>query len=357
MKALAFATIAITLSYIGVVFAQDPCNIDENDAHNPDTTTWDHLKYHLITKYDPDRKHWHRREAKYRINEDSAPQAAPGAITAAHATWNSATWHNGVASDFGFTCEGDTRRHADKKDGKNVVSFKGYRSSGGHNSVARTYLRQTHWGRPDRLKEVDTILNKRKYWATGAQANHYDIQTVMTHEFGHWLAANDLYPLGHQEDGCDEFTAALMYYSRTSGIVKRDLHWIDKWAKWYLYTSGDVPMAPSVMEFPPAVQHAADNALQTRLLQNYPAPFNPETWIPYELAYDSNVSIDIYDSSGGLVRTLEVGDKPRGRYIERSKAVHWDGKDDNGASVASGVYFYTLRADGISHTQRLVVIK
>lgn len=247
MKALAFAIIAIALSCVGVVFAQDPCNIDENDADNPDTATWDHLKYHLITKYDSHRKHWHKRIAKYRINEDSAPQAALGAITAAHTTWNNATWHNGVASDFGFTCEGDTQRHADKKDGKNVVSFKGYRSSGGHNSVARTYLRQTHWGRPDRLKEVDTILNKRKYWATGAQANHYDIRTVMTHEFGHWLAANDLYPLGHEEDGCDEFTDALMYYSRTSGIVKRDLHWIDKWAKWYLYSSGNVVMAPSGM--------------------------------------------------------------------------------------------------------------
>ena len=114
--------------------------------------------------------------------------------------------------------------------------------------------------------------------------------------------------------------------------------------------------APSALDFSPAEQHPVGE-LQTSLLQNYPDPFNPETWIAFELAHDANVSIDIYDSSGGLVRTLAIGDTPKGSYIDQSQAVHWDGTDNNGAVVASGIYFYTLRADDFSQTKRLVILK
>ena len=145
-----------------------------------------------------------------------------------------------------------------------------------------------------------------------------------------------------------------MYKSLSAGITKRTLHWIDNWGKWYIYSSGEVAMAPSSM--PPPLQNAV-GVPYTRLLHNYPDPFNPETWIPYELADESNVSISIHDTSGRLVRTIVVGSQAPGSYVETSKAAHWDGKDNNGAVVASGVYFYTLQADDFSQTRRLVVIK
>jgi hypothetical protein len=83
---------------------------------------------------------------------------------------------------------------------------------------------------------------------------------------------------------------------------------------------------------------------RTALLQSYPNPFNPEVWIPYELAEESSVSIRIYSVSGQLVRVLDLGVQPRGRYISREKAAHWDGHTQTGERAASGVYFYVLRA-------------
>ena len=93
---------------------------------------------------------------------------------------------------------------------------------------------------------------------------------------------------------------------------------------------------------------------QTRLLANYPNPFNPETWLPYELAVDSTVEIFIYDARGVLVRHLEFGHQPAGYYIAKSRAAYWDGRNrrrtrrtgtrlattQNGHSMAVGIYFY-----------------
>ena len=83
---------------------------------------------------------------------------------------------------------------------------------------------------------------------------------------------------------------------------------------------------------------------KTILLANYPNPFNPETWIPYELAHAANVTLTIYDIKGVVVRQLDLGHQPAGYYAERTKAAYWDGCNASGESVASGVYFYQLRA-------------
>ncbi len=84
---------------------------------------------------------------------------------------------------------------------------------------------------------------------------------------------------------------------------------------------------------------------RTTLLMNYPNPFNPETWIPYQLAEPATVTLRIYGVSGTLVRTLNLGHQPAGRYHQRNRAAYWDGKNDVGESVASGVYFYTLSTE------------
>ena len=96
---------------------------------------------------------------------------------------------------------------------------------------------------------------------------------------------------------------------------------------------------------------------ETELLRNYPNPFNPETWIPYRLAEDAFVTLTIYDGSGRVIRTLDVGHRIAAVYERRSKAVYWDGRNRLGEQVASGVYFYTLRAGDYSNTRKMVILK
>ena len=96
---------------------------------------------------------------------------------------------------------------------------------------------------------------------------------------------------------------------------------------------------------------------RTSLMQNFPNPFNPETWIPYYLAEDASVTVKIYNVTGQLVRSIDVGKQAAGAYTDRQRAAYWDGKDDAGQSVASGIYFYQLLADDFSETRRMVVMK
>ena len=102
---------------------------------------------------------------------------------------------------------------------------------------------------------------------------------------------------------------------------------------------------------------ANQSVQDTKLLPNYPNPFNPETWIPYQLSEESTVTVKIYDVSGSLVRTIEVGHKPVGYYLTRERAVYWDGRNENREPVSSGVYFYTLNTDTYTQTRRMVIVK
>ena len=95
----------------------------------------------------------------------------------------------------------------------------------------------------------------------------------------------------------------------------------------------------------------------TALLPNYPNPFNPETWIPYHLATDAAVVLKIYDVRGSMVRELSLGHQPAGVYESRARAAYWDGKNQLGEKVASGVYFYTLTAGDFTATRKLLIAK
>ena len=96
---------------------------------------------------------------------------------------------------------------------------------------------------------------------------------------------------------------------------------------------------------------------ETALLPNYPNPFNPETWIPYQLAAPAEVTLTIYAVNGQVVRTLALGHQPAGMYHSRSRAAYWDGQNEHGERVASGVYFYTLTAGGFAATRKIVIRK
>ena len=96
---------------------------------------------------------------------------------------------------------------------------------------------------------------------------------------------------------------------------------------------------------------------ETILLPNYPNPFNPETWIPYQLSELANVTVSIYSADGKLIRTLALGDQPVGIYESRNRAAYWDGRNEFGESIASGIYFYTLTAGDFTATRKMLIRK
>ena len=103
--------------------------------------------------------------------------------------------------------------------------------------------------------------------------------------------------------------------------------------------------------------HAYEIPAETALLHNYPNPFNPETWIPYQLADAADVTLTIYDTTGVLVRQLDLGYQQAGYYTARTRAAYWDGRNRLGESVGSGVYFYQLQAGDYSTTRKMVILK
>ena len=112
--------------------------------------------------------------------------------------------------------------------------------------------------------------------------------------------------------------------------------------------------APAAVAAAPAKAGVPD---QTLLFANYPNPFNPETWIPYQLAAPTDVKVTIYDARGILVRHLELGHQLAGTYTRRSRAAYWDGRNAQGEQVASGIYFYQLETDEMSSLRKMVILK
>ena len=96
---------------------------------------------------------------------------------------------------------------------------------------------------------------------------------------------------------------------------------------------------------------------ETSLLPNYPNPFNPETWIPYQLAMPAEVTVAIHAADGKLVHTLSLGHRTAGVYKSKGRAAYWDGRNVQGEPVASGVYFYTLMAGDFTATRKLLIRK
>ena len=96
---------------------------------------------------------------------------------------------------------------------------------------------------------------------------------------------------------------------------------------------------------------------QSVLLQNYPNPFNPETWMPYELLESADVTIKIYDLTGKLIKSLELGYREVGAYLSKNDAAYWNGKNEMGEKVASGIYFYQIKAGNFVSTRKFVMLK
>ena len=117
------------------------------------------------------------------------------------------------------------------------------------------------------------------------------------------------------------------------------------------YGSGSAAPSITLTESPPMVPQI------TTLLPNYPNPFNPETWLPYQLAKPSKVTLTIYAIDGKVVRHLDLGHQLAGFYRSKSRAAYWDGRNNVGERVASGLYFYTLITDDFAATQKMLILK
>jgi len=113
-------------------------------------------------------------------------------------------------------------------------------------------------------------------------------------------------------------------------------------------------ITPSV---PTEIQSAPPLPAQTTLLANFPNPFNPETWIPYQLHVPAPVRLSIYDVRGTLVREIDLGYRVAGQYSTSARAAHWDGRDHRGEHVASGVYLYRLQAGPVAQVRKMVLVK
>jgi len=156
---------------------------------------------------------------------------------------------------------------------------------------------------------------------------------------------------GNTEDG--NYTRIGFVYAAEDAEMGNDYQFTDKEVepgKTYFYYLEDIDLSgeknrPNIIEVAvPTAKYVQPVANRFRLLQNFPNPFNPETWIPYLLAEPAVITIRIYAVNGRLVRTINLGAKNAGVYVDRSKSVHWNGRNNAGERVSSGVYFYTLEA-------------
>jgi hypothetical protein len=120
---------------------------------------------------------------------------------------------------------------------------------------------------------------------------------------------------------------------------------------------GNMRVEIAQLERAVALVHIERQPEKTALLQNYPNPFNPETWIPFHLAHDTPVTIRIYNAKGQIIRILDLENREAGIYVTKDKAAYWDGKDNLGQSVASGVYYYSLQAGEFTVTRKMVMMK
>ena len=118
--------------------------------------------------------------------------------------------------------------------------------------------------------------------------------------------------------------------------------------------NGKISSAPALL----SDEAESDNLPKSfALMQNYPNPFNPETWIPYQLAESADVTITIYNVNGYLIRQLKLGNKATGYYLDKSKAAYWDGKNEYGEEVTSGIYFYSIQAGENLITRKMIIAK
>ena len=152
--------------------------------------------------------------------------------------------------------------------------------------------------------------------------------------------------------------SSISQHARLSGVAYRNVAAAFEAAKHFATDDARLgKWMPLFKELLQLLAEMRDIPETTALLPNYPNPFNPETWIPYHLATDAAVVLTIYDVRGVAVRALTLGHQTAGVYESRVRAAYWDGRNESGEPVASGVYFYTLTAGEFTATRKLLIVK
>ena len=166
-----------------------------------------------------------------------------------------------------------------------------------------------------------------------------------------------------------EFTQIGWVQGHGSTPVAHDYTFIDKSAKvgqTYFYQIEDIDIEGNTQRSeiisitfidPKGFQNPSGLPTHFALYQNFPNPFNPETWLPYDLAQDTPVHITIYNGQGHRIRTLNLGTQPAGTYIMKDRAAYWDGRSRIGELVSSGIYYYHLQAGDYHATKKMIILK
>ncbi|MFQ5604527.1 MAG: FlgD immunoglobulin-like domain containing protein [bacterium] len=158
-----------------------------------------------------------------------------------------------------------------------------------------------------------------------------------------------------------EFLAAIGKYGEQPGEMRApmDLAIDSRGRLWVTAMNNGSIEIYDIGDFTTAVEPPAESLLPSTstLLQNFPNPFNPGTWLPFELKKDSQVIIHIYNQMGQRVRTFDLGKKSRGSYVTEGSAIFWDGANDRGEIVASGVYLYEIRLEELVMVRRMLLLK
>jgi hypothetical protein len=95
----------------------------------------------------------------------------------------------------------------------------------------------------------------------------------------------------------------------------------------------------------------------TALKHVFPNPGNPEIWIPFTLSRTEGVVIKIYNVAGQLVRILNLGQKADGAYVSKEKAAYWNGRNESGEQVSSGIYFYLMETGSFRGAKKMLIIR
>lgn len=211
------------------------------------------------------------------------------------------------------------------------------KSSNSHASgifIVEGHVVEAITGRPldGLLVKVHNLTNQTVLYDTsGSNAESGDFAVTYVNFTNDAVAVSDLFEI-HVSDPRDRLSTKVLRHALTSeDIVRRRLS----------VETVDMAVRPH----------------KSVVLANYPNPFNPETWIPYQLSSRSEVTIRIYDVSGQLVRTLELGDKAAGYHVIRGEAAHWDGRNETGEKVSSGMYLYSFQTEQFRAIRRMLLVK
>lgn len=220
---------------------------------------------------------------------------------------------------------------------------------------------------PFRSKEYATRRNLAKHQRLqirlrGTKSNRDGIGTRVTAKIGNFVQTQELI-CGTGFLGSDSLDLEFGL-AGASGFDSITLTWpsgiVDTYQFEYgpiggdliIFTEGEKEKFVVAVE-PTGKQSTTWGKIKTaEVFQNYPNPFNPETWIPYKLSESSDVKFSIFSQSGDLVREFKLGQQSRGE-----RKLYWDGKNANGETVASGIYFYQFKAGNTQSVRKMWLMK